>query len=702
MPFLEDTPLVIDCIFCDNKQYPDTNDILSETLLGFVNEVRSGQITMADEITNSLETKIPTLFEAGTGVGKSFAYLLPAVLSRKRTIVSTAKIALQNQLVEKDLPRIQEYLKSINHPRADFTYAAAYGKNKYACYAECHKEKSGTKQWPNYLKLFTHSDTGLWDDAHKLHLKLDESLNATDCIGPDCGHYKNCGYVKSRKTMLNADIVITNNWLLGFHYKLRHTMPHFHLLGEFAHVIVDEAHKIEDGIRSAFTNETSLNALDKLQYRFDKLLDVSHKQFELPELALLAPDWKAAFNALDQLYLHRTSIIDTNTGNTLKVLLGGLQAVTDALLRKDTLDEIFLQLSPITHTELINRWVNKTISATVAVNPIPGPVGMPARSGFPFLAEDQSAFLALEKMLGLIEDSSETFKSILDAPPNRTWIIESTMFKGKQNLVLKDMPVNIGNYLPDKAVTYVSATLVIDNKFDTFAGRVGLYNKPHQSDVFASPFNLQKQANLYIPKQDTIPVPVVSGPGVADYLEKSASQIYELLLASEGDAFVLFTANAEIKYTKDYLVNRGYPYPVFDQLTYTATDALARFRATPKATVLGSKSFWEGVDVPGKKLFMVIIPKLPFPNPSDAIVVARKKAIDGNSFNFVDYADMMFDLRQGIGRLIRTQKDRGILAILDTRLTFKPYRHRVLNAVGVAPLTDLTEVCRRIRTRHAG
>jgi len=703
MPFMEETPQGFGCVFCEGKQFPDAVDILTEPSLGFVNETRHGQITMADEINTSIESTTPTLFEAGTGVGKSFAYLLPAILSGKRTVVSTAKITLQQQLVDKDLPRIQQYLAQIGHPRATFEYAAAYGKNKYACYAECVKERSNHKDWPKYLKFFKHSEYGLWEDADKLHLRLDNNLNATDCIGPDCAHYKTCGYIKSRKTMLAADIVVTNNWLLGFHYKLRRTMPLFHLLGEFAHVIIDEAHKVEDGIRTAFTNETSLNALDKIQYRFDRLLDVSNEQFELPELATLDPLWKAGFASLNRLHQAKSNIIDANTSAVIQDLIKGLDDVTNRLLDKTTLDTMFEQLSPVTHTELIRRWITKTpalANAPLAVPVASSPVGMPPRHGFPNISDDQCVFLSLEKILELVEDSRETFSNILKAQPNRTWMIEQKTFNGKTNLVLKDMPVNIGGYMPDKSVTYVSATLALDDNFDVFADRVGLRGKNYKSDIFPSPFNIRKQAYLYIPPIKAVPEPKTMGPDVTAYREAMASQIYELLLACEGDTFVLFTSNAEQDYVKNYLISRGYPHPIIDKATYP-TDALARYRATPKATLLGSKSFWEGVDVAGNKLFMVIITKLPFPLQSDPIIKARHAIFKGdNAWPFIDLPEMLFDLRQGAGRLIRTQKDRGMLVVLDTRLRTKYYRARAIKALGLTPVDNLAMVCKGLRERN--
>jgi len=172
------------------------------------------------------------------------------------------------------------------------------------------------------------------------------------------------------------------------------------------------------------------------------------------------------------------------------------------------------------------------------------------------------------------------------------------------------------------------------------------------------------------------------------------------LLACEGDTFVLFTSNAEQDYVKNYLISRGYPHPIIDKATYP-TDALARYRATPKATLLGSKSFWEGVDVAGNKLFMVIITKLPFPLQSDPIIKARHAIFKGdNAWPFIDLPEMLFDLRQGAGRLIRTQKDRGMLVVLDTRLRTKYYRARAIKALGLTPVDNLAMVCKGLRERN--
>lgn len=730
MPLCEDTTS-FDCVYCDGTQYPDTTDILSEPRLGLINEIRPGQIKMAGAVMESIDSTIPAMLEAGTGVGKSFAYLLPVILTGKRTVISTAKITLQKQLIDKDLPYIQKYLAGVGHPKASFTFAAAYGKNRYACYSNCSREKSQSHDWTQYKKFFEQSDHGLWEDAEKLHLRLDTSLNASNCIGPDCKQYKTCGYIKARKAMLKADVVVTNNWLLGYHYKLRRVMPHVWLLGEFQHVIVDEAHKIEDGIRTAFTNETSLDTIDKLGYRFNRLLGVAAAPVDLPELIALDPIWKNAFAMLYRLYNNNTNVIDAVCSATLQDLIDGLDAITNRLLDKTTLTTLFSQLSNNTHTELIRRWITKTTAAPVAAITMSGgkaagsgsggavtitggnatsvdmdPVdAKEVRAGIPNLEDDIGVLLELEKMLTLIEDSRTTFANILKSPNNRTWKIDQRILHGKTNLYLKDMPVNIGEFLPDKSITYVSATLAIDDKFDIFSDRVGLRYKPYKSDVFPSPFNLAKQAFLYIPAHGKVLPPVKEGrvPGDATYVESYrkdiAAQIYDLLMACEGDTFVLFTANDDQAYVRDYLAAQGYPFPVIDQMSYKH-DALERYRATPKATLLASKSFWEGIDVPGDKLFMVIITKFPFPQQSDPIIKARTNAFNGeNPFNFITLPEMLLDLRQGVGRLIRTQKDRGMLVVLDTRYHTKSYKNKVIKAIGLKPIHDLALICRGLKTR---
>ena len=701
MPFMEDSPEGFDCIYCDKRQYPDALDLLSQPALGFVHEMRLGQISLTESITDNIRDAGAAMYEAGTGVGKSFAYLLPAIMSGKRTIISTAKKALQAQLIEKDLPHIQAHLRKINHPQCSFKFFVGYGKSNYACYLRAQREKGGSKEWSKYEKFFQKSDYGRWEDGEKLHLKLDQSLSAEDCIGAECKHYKSCGYVRARKEMLDANVVVTNNWLLGYHYKLRQEMPHFHLLGEFEHVIIDEAHKVEDGIRDAFTYQTNLNFIDSLKKQFEGLQGHAEKKVELPELDALVPVWQDTFKELQLVYAAGDNKLTTKAAACVVDTVKRTEQIGVKLLSTEFLNGVFQ--GPVAGPQrlLVERWQGNPSEEKEDTGFLTN------LAGFPTSEDDQLSFIALDKLLGSLKDCMTTFTSVISSPKNRTWALDQSIFRGKTNYFLKSMPVNIGAYLPEKNITYLSATLALDAKFDDFAKRVGLSFKPYTAEVFPSPFDLRKQAHLFVPKREGMPFPdTFGGEAQQAFRDALGEHVCQLIYASQGDAFVLFSSKAELEHVKQYLHSKMFPYPIYAQGEFSAEDALARYRVTPKATLLGLKSFWEGVDVSGDKLFLVIICKLPFPNARDPIVKARKEEIDsknngGSSFAFVDVPDMLFDLRQGVGRLIRSQKDRGMIAILDSRIHHKPYGKGVLRTIGLNPHTDLERVCKGLATRHA-
>lgn len=720
LPFMEAEPKSFDCIFCDRKQYPEAIDLLSQPTLGFVNEVRPGQIALTEKISDNLRDGNAAMYEAGTGVGKSFAYLLPAILEGKRIIISTAKTSLQSQLVEKDLPYIQKRLRELGHPKGDFTFFSAYGKARYACYLKAKREKENTKDWPRYEKFFKQSEYGRFEEANKLHLKIDNNLNAEDCVGIECRYYKSeCGYVAARKEMLASNVVVTNNWLLGYHYRLRQEMPHFLLLGEFEHVIVDEAHKIEDGIRSAYTHSTTLHYIDLLKKQFDKLQDAAEKRVELPELTALEPVWKSTFKELD--FIHRTGTNDL-TDKAVELIrdtIEGMNHIGDKLLDPAYLANVFTQSTAGTRALLLKRYlalpspeVDPAALGTITAPATPEVLS--AHAGFPTFEDDQARFIALDKLLASIRACQTTLEFVMKSPPNRTWCLDTTMYKGQRNFVLMSMPINIGAYLPEKHITYLSATLALENKFDAFAERVGLRHKKYDSAVFESPFDLKKQAYLFVPKPETMPDPTKPDPdpnnkeGLVGYRDALAEHVYQLLYASQGDAFVLFSAKTDLEHVKTYVHSKMYPYPIFAQGDFTSEAALIQFRNTPQATLFGLKSFWEGVDIPGNKLFLVIISKLPFPRKGDPIVKAKEAKYeenagrDGAGFPHVSLPEMLFELRQGVGRLIRTQTDRGMIAILDSRVHSKSYGDRVKNMLGMRIHTDLEKVCRGLATRHAG
>jgi ATP-dependent DNA helicase DinG len=710
MPFNEDAPEGFDCIYCELRQMPSAADLLQEKKLKFVREKRPGQISLAEAVTRDLYTGESGVYEAGTGIGKSFAYLLPAIISGKRVIVSTAKIALQTQLMEKDLPHIQTELKRLNHPKQNFKFFAAYGRANYACPVLYKKERGDDK---HAMKIFNLFEKGTeyqrfdeWD-SHKGF--LDRSLNAVACTGPNCVFYRTCGFQRAKREVAQADVVVTNNWMLGYHLRLQRENSSTMLLGEYDHIIVDEAHKVEDGIRAAFTNETKIDTLSKLQKQLSKLEAATMENLDIPELSKLPPFWEHAFNALAHCKRNQDTTLPAGVKQQLGRVSHQLDLVRDAALHSTYLQKIFPYAGTAgTVQQYLDDKYSPSKNAALPPAVPPNPY-INANPQPPLTLSDalQPRLLDLDKFFQILKEAEDTFANIFEESPYRTWIYEDST-DARPIPSLKSVPITIGHYMPKKHISYLSATLALGTSFDTFVGRVGLNNHPYNAQLFPSPFDIQKQAFLYIPnpgnRPGRIPTPVnTQGPARDTYLEAVASQTHDLLMASEGDAFVLFTAKTELYFVHDYLKAKNYPFALFAQGELKPSEALQRFRATPKSTILGVKSFWEGVDVQGDKLFLVIVAKLPFPNTSDPIYQARcalvNKANPGCSERVVRVPDMLFDLRQGVGRLIRSKTDRGIIAILDTRAHLQ-YKGAVRAALNLREHTDLEKMCRAIRTRH--
>ena len=700
MPFNPDSPEGFDCIYCEEQQMPSAKDLLSVTSLKFVKETRPGQIALAAAVSQDIQNQNASAYEAGTGVGKSFAYLLPAIISGKRVVISTAKIALQNQLMEKDLPYIQSELYRLNHPRKDFKFFAAYGRGNYACHALYMKEKDTDRvSLQVYNNFYANTEYQRFDEWSTGQGYLDRGLNASTCVGPSCSFFRTCGYQRARREVHQSNIVVTNNWLLGYHLRLTQANNFSNLLGKYDHVIVDEGHKVEDGIRAAYTNETKLDTVLKLKKQISKLEALTMDSLDVPALKALSGVWEPAFSALAANAQTQGTLLAPQTKTALDRVTRTLDDIRDWALDVSFLSKIFPNTG--TAVEVQQHLAEKYAPSTAQGTQIPAaPISLSDAS--------QKRMLDLDIFFSQLSNAQETFHNIAAENPFRTWVYDPAPHTGAAP-VLKSIPITIGHYMPKSCVTYLSATLALGNSFDNFLQRVGINKVPHQTKIFPSPFDIQKQAFLYIPYPGStpgrIPPPVnTAGPGREAYLEAVASHVHELLLASEGDAFVLFTAKTELAFVHEYLKSQAYHFPIFAQGEFPPAEALQRFRSTPKSTILGLKSFWEGVDVQGDKLFLVIITKLPFPNTSDPIYQARcnlvNKTAPGCSEQLIRLPDMLFDLRQGVGRLIRAQTDRGVIAILDTRAHLR-YREAVRATLGLREHVELDKMCRAIRTRHS-
>jgi ATP-dependent DNA helicase DinG len=507
---------------------------------------------------------------------------------------------------------------------------------------------------------------GTWDSLegffrknNATHLRVYPTslTTAEECTGTECGHYKDgCEYIQAKRRIREAQVVITNHWLLGYHLRY----PEYQILGTAKRLVVDEAHKLEDGVRTAFSEELSEKSWRNFLKLYEAVLDEPGVMNVLPEVlpghAEMTEAWKKLFKATaitPNTLVHATEVMDCVEGikRTLIDLAGSAGYVIPSLIKADP---------------------EEKSDKTYIVNPSLSLLG----DRFMEISK------AVEALLKTNEDSN--LVAFLDVTP--------------RDKILKVVPIELADPY-GKAVNrvftsqvYLSATLAVNQNLDVFQRRLGI--SAHNTAVYGTAFDLDKQAILYL--SNRVPQPTRDDKSVAAYREALTDEIGSLIGANGGNAFVLFTARDEMEHVYGELRYR-HTKPIVMQDKRSAADTLRDFLNTPNATLFGLKSFWEGVDVAGDKLSLVILTKLPFPNQSDPIAVARRAKAGEKWFSHVDLPDMIFDLRQGVGRLIRTASDRGVLAILDSRIITKPYGQRVLNSLGFKrPTTNTVAVLRAL------
>ena len=689
MPFDPDLGLRYNCIFCEAIQRPTSDDYLTRTELKLVTESRPAQIQLSKIIDQAYVDDQVVMVEAGTGVGKSFAYLLPAILSGKRTVVSTAKKSLQSQLIKKDLPYLQQILAAGGFR---FTFAPAYGKNNYACLSEVKKQTNALEFDRKWSWFFEHAPTGRWVEEkeayakyvgkggkHSVKLPMATSkFSAEDCKGPTCNHASECKFLEARKKVDNANVVVANHWLVGFHLRLQREMNAFQLLGEMPYLIVDEAHKFEDGIRAAFTHEIRENALKSIISGYEEIFE----QLPGPEQARLGgsldfPRKATLKKAWDGMFKRVKPHGDAPLSAQMFGKEGGfLHAQIEKVMKQFDDPQFIRDLTGCSHANAF-----ALIAALEKTDD----------KKYSGIQMDEFAFglwFNLQTTKRRLKSINDALTAVYEESDNRVSFLEHTGHYAAIRIAPIDIaPFMIPAHNNIKSTIYVSATLAVNNSMKVFSRRTGVSrHEPTQvvQAQFGSSFDLDKQALMYLSKK--VPIATRKEGEVDVYRKALAEEIYALTHAIQGNAFVLFTARDEMRSVYEELSGRS-KHPLLVQDKISAAELLDQYRRTDNAILLGVKSFWEGIDVPGDKLSLVIITKLPFPGRSDPIVTARRARARDEWFRRVDLPDMILDLRQGVGRLIRSKQDRGVIAILDQRLLTKRYKSQVINSLGIKQVT---------------
>lgn len=651
------------------------HEALADTTHGLVSEVRPLQVRLASYLHARMSRRQPSMSEAGTGIGKSFAYLLNAIELAKteRVVVSTGMKSLQSQLYFKDLP----YLVSKGY---DVKFARPLGKTNYGCKRQVMLHVINGQELAAYNQFFETVQHWVWEDAPQ---KLSDALpkNKTDysvqyCNKTRCDFFSECdkkGYLAAKTEADEAKLLIVNHALVGA--DLRILAQHgSEFLGKYQTLIIDEAHKYPDAIRNALACDMPSNYFRKMEERYRELHGDLRADFAAMMSIPLADQRRIpappSINHARLEAQYRAMFQETQRTGAFKE-----EAFAFAKLCRQTVSDYLDELG--CDRDQLRSFCNERTSGA-------GNDALEDWGRIPRTFRKSEAAMQLMYFLDTYLDKLWSYATAIDlATKDGLHYVVSVSDEDRKVPTIRTIPVNVGGrleeYYTQRGVVphYLSATLVTGGRFDYFAGEVGYdVHQPSATFQAGTPFNYEKQGWLYLPRD--LPEPTDAEGWINGVIDRS----YELLLANEGHAFILFTSYKDMHAVHRGLKARGYPYPLLVQSDELKPRGRELFLRTPNATLLGTRTFWEGIDVPGLHLSLVIIPRIPFPLLSDPIVKAKNVLAGDSWFRQVYMPMMLTDLRQMVGRLIRTTEDLGVVALLDTRVHTKGYGDQLIKATG--------------------
>lgn len=683
-------------------------------------ESRQEQQEMLLSVIDAYHQNSITLIEAGTGTGKSLAYLLPAVLwalkKKEKTLISTNTINLQEQLIHKDIPLVRKILG------LDFKAVLVKGMSNYVCLRKLEDAKNEINLLPGEDSLAiqkiaiwsekTHDgsrsslgflpEAGTWE---KVHAETDM------CSGKDCPFYDRCFFFKARESAKSAHLLIANHHLTfaDLASKTDQESNEGGVLPNYQRIIFDEAHNIEDVATEFFADKVSNLGLMHILSRLANEKQ-GYASGKLPLLKKLLTDFYGVDTPSEiSRLIGRLSIdIPTLRWDLMQHLIDCFQKLNEfskqekRLFQKES-DDHSLRLTDehfqsAFWKEVVTNAIKKFLQSSQ--NYIQEILGIDqVIRGLNSEKLDEKTKNVRQEINALLSRFSESIGIISrylrdELPTNCVRWMESQL-KGKNfALELVDAKLDISEhlidalFLPHKSVILTSATLTTDNQFDFMKTRLGLdqlKGRAISEHIYKSPFNYKKQAVLFVPTD-------IPDPSRVEFQDALIFQIASCIRASSGNAFVLFTSYQLLDYCYKELLEplQKEGFHLLRQGDDSRSALIKRFKETEASVLFGTDSFWEGVDVVGDALRCVIITKLPFKPPSEPIIQARSEAIakaGGNPFMEYSLPQAIVKFKQGFGRLIRTKNDRGCVVCLDTRLAIKPYGKLFINS-----LPDCTKV----------
>lgn len=596
--------------------------------------MRTQQLEMAQAIEDAIKQGKQLVAEAGTGTGKTFAYLVPALMSGGKVIISTGTKTLQDQLFTRDLPAVRDALK------VPVTVSMLKGRSNYVCHFHLERAinegRFVSREDANYVqKIRAFAENTSSGDKAEL---VDVPENATiwpavtstrdNCMGQECGYYKDCFVMEARKRALAADVVVVNHHLFFADVMLRDEGV-AELLPSANTVIFDEAHQLPEVAGLFFGEDVSTSQLMELaRDAHAEFITTAKDCLALPEataaLEKAVRDFRLIF-AYEGARMPVQKALELKNFDgaydTMQEKLKALSAVLETQAERDpALENCYTRSLAL--MEQLQRW---------------------KRAENANLVRWVEVFTQSVQLHATPLSVAEGFGKQLNAQP-RSWI-------------------------------FTSATLAVRKDFSHYLAQMGL--EQATTGYWSSPFDYDQQALLYVPQD-------MPEPNSSAYTAAVAAVALPVIQASQGRAFVLCTSLRAMREVhallKDAFSSNGMEYPLLIQGESSRTELLERFRKLGNAVLVGSQSFWEGVDVRGEALSAVIIDKLPFAPPDDPVLAARIDKMNSEGKNaFMEYQlpYAVITLKQGAGRLIRDETDRGVLVICDPRLISKPYGRRV-------------------------
>ncbi|MDR2351906.1 MAG: ATP-dependent DNA helicase [Deltaproteobacteria bacterium] len=633
-------------------------------------EHRKAQQQMFLQVARAFRTDDIAIIEAGTGTGKTLAYILPALISRKKTLISTGLKNLQEQLANKDLKFIEDYFD------ISFSFTILKGRENYLCRrilsnleSQLNKRKRETSFTSRLSALKTWADnitkTGELNELDATFERTPPfqklSVNSKECFGQNCKFYKNCFLTIIRAAAQNSDLILVNHHL--FLANLALTSKKSSFLPDVQAMVFDEAHLLEEIASTYFSKNVSTKELLEISNHFDssfaEFLQFKEKTLSQGDLKTLSNFRETAEQVKDITLRIQNDFQDIEIEQSLTDLTikGWKQRIAVMTQLFELLQKALLQCeNGARHLISLDTQQNYDFTAIAAT------------------------FVDISDNLGFIIERDDPL-----------YVYQVKNDKQNADVTFSAIPLEISNYLKDnlfnqkKTIVLTSATLDVKSNPNYFQKKIGIDHNI-QYLVLPSPYDYRKTTRLYIPKH--LPVPNKNVKHDETYKEEDdfklqlPPEIIFLLKITKGRALVLFTSIELMNYTHSVLLKENLPYKILKQGEKSREVLLQQFTDDIHSVLLGTKSFFQGIDVPGVSLSAVIVDKIPFPRKDTPFAIAKQNLIisrNGDYFNDYCIPEASIVLKQALGRLIRCQSDKGLLAVLDSRLSTKNYREKITN-----------------------